>query len=694
MSATKVIIDFKDLNTCIKIVRDIESTQFPAVPTPDLLEKFRKISVSGIFSNKKSKTYISDLIKTNLTNRDDLQVILIAFVVSLTNADTSKEEDNTKMFEYLTKIKRANLVPKELIRVFKGILHLSNLDIQTLKPYVIKNYKNCLTWFINELLNMVYNDPDWIDPNYMKDVSDLFKQTIDYIYGKNYLLAPIEKIFNDEDDIEIKAAYHLKCIKEVLVTLVFDRNDIIKVDIAKKLLKEDFYEKLKKNSWKKVIDDAVSFTTHILNVNIEISSPGYMTTYVEKNMKNINTRFIKSIDDKNVNSYFDTSIFDTLSENGLRKKICDKYDFIRGIGGDVRYEQFTPALYLAKAGPIYPHTMMIWLLLNNADFALSAYTEECIGFTTSPYCETIGNLSENMYTHPETKMYIIKCVAMKNILQRLNQRGEEPEPVFSKDVDIKLGEKLKQWKKIRSSSYVRGYQCPREPWGYSKVTNTEKLKLKGCGIPGTSTRSRLFREPRRWAWGRTGDPVKNNARLQQKFMAASALPGTMFVVGGGLISSFVGFKVGLAFIAVGALTIIPSFLIVFGGSAIIEATRGAIVSATAEYKPPPTDSYIMLAPYSDFRKGQEININGLTENMKNSLLFLHNESHSKLEEMVKEVAEQIKKEQKALAEQNVGGAAGGGGGGRGGGGGGAVGGATRKRRASYYNYRRSFKNRK
>jgi len=688
MSATTVQNDdHKDLSKCKDTVIEIESTQFPAVPTPESLEKFRKISVSGIFSNRKSETYISKLIAENRINRNDLQVILIAFVVSLTNADTSKEKDNTKMFGYLTKIKDANLVPKELIRVFKGILHLSNPNIKTLKPYVIKNYKNCLTWFINELLDMVYNEKGWIDLNYMKDVSDLFKQTIDYIYGKNYLLAPIEKIFDEKDNIEIRAAYHLKCIKEVLVTLVFDRNDIIKVDIAKKLLKEDFYDKLQKNSWKKVIDDAVSFTTLILNANNEIS-PDDMTKYVEKNMENINMRFQKSIDDKNVNSYFDTSIFDTLSENGLRKKICDKYDFIREIAADVRYEQFTPALYLAKAGPIYPHAMMCWLLQQNADFALSAYTEECTGLIISPYCETIGNLSENMYTHPETRMYIIKCVAMKNILQRLNQRGKEPEPVFSKDVDIKLGENLTQWKKTRSSSYVRGYQCPREPWGYSKVTNT--ATLKGCGIPGTSTRSRIIREPRRWAWGRTGDPVKNNARLQQKYFAASLVPGGMFVIGGGVLSTVVGFKVGLAIIAVGALTIIPSFLIVFGGSAIIEATRGAIVSATAEYKPPPTDSYFMLAPYSDFRKGQEININGLTENMKNSLLLLHDENSINLKEMDKEITE----EQKALAQQNVGGAAGGGGGGRGGGGGGGGGGATIKKRRSYYNYRRSFKNRK
>jgi hypothetical protein len=671
MSATTVQNDHKDLSTSMKTVREIESTQFPA---PDLLEKFRKISVSRIFSNRDSKTYISKLITENSTNRDDLQVILIAFIVSLTNADTSKEKDNTKMFGYLTKIKGANLVPKELIRVFKGILHLSNPNIKTLNDYVIKNYKNCLTWFINELLDMVYNEKGWIDLNYMKDVSDLFKQTIDYIYGKNYLLAPIEKIFNEKDNIEIRAAYHLKCIKEVLVTLVFDRNDIIKDTIAKKLLKEDFYEKLQKNSWKKVIDDAVSFTTLILNANNEIS-PDDMTKYVEKNMGNINMRFKKSIDDKNVNSYFDTSIFDTLSENGLRKEICDKYDFIRGIAGDVRYEQFTPALYLAKAGPIYPHTMMFWLLLKNADFALSAYTKECIGFTTSPYCETIGNLSENMYKHPETRMYIIKCVAMKNILQRLNQRGEEP--VFSKDVDSNLGEQLTRWKKIRSSSYLKGYKCPREPWGYSKVENSKELK--GCGIPGTSTRSRLFREPRRWAWGRTNNPVKNNARLQQKYIAASALPGAMFVMGGGLLSTVFGAKAGVVIIICGVLTIIPSFLIVFGGSAIIEATRGAIVSATAEYTPPPTDSYFMLAPYSDFRKGQEININGLTKDMKNSLLLLHDENSIKL----KEIAEEITKEQKALAKQNVGGAAGGGGGG-----------ATRKRRASYYNYRRSFKNRK
>jgi hypothetical protein len=153
----------------------------------------------------------------------------------------------------------------------------------------------------------------------------------------------------------------------------------------------------------------------------------------------------------------------------------------------------------------------------------------------------------------------------------------------------------------------------------------------------------------------------------------------MFVMGGGLLSTVFGAKAGVVIIICGVLTIIPSFLIVFGGSAIIEATRGAIVSATAEYTPPPTDSYFMLAPYSDFRKGQEININGLTKDMKNSLLLLHDENSIKL----KEIAEEITKEQKALAKQNVGGAAGGGGGG-----------ATRKRRASYYNYRRSFKNRK
>jgi hypothetical protein len=683
MSENKLI---KDLDASIKIVRDIESTQFPAVPTPDLLENFRKISVSRIFSDETSNTYISKLIKTNRKNRDDLQVILIAFVVSLTNADTSNEKDNTKMFGYLTKIKRANLVPKELIRVFKGILHLSNLNIQTLTPYVIKNYKNCLTWFINELLDnnslvyiklapgeMVVKPPD---PGYnMKDVSDLFKQTIAYIYGKYYLIANINTSEND----------YFKTIQQLLVTLVFDRNDIIKVDIAKKLLKEELYEKLQANSWKKVIDDAVSFTTLILNVNNEIPADE-MTDYVKEKIENINTRFIKSIDDKNVNSYFDTTIFDKLDDIGLRKEICDKYDFIREIAADVRYEQFTPALYLAKAGPIYPHTMMIWLLLKNADFALSAYTKECIGLTTSPYCETIGNLSENMYKHPKTRMYIIKCVAMKNILQRLNQRGKEPEPVFSKDVDNILGENLTQWKKIRSSSYIRGYKCPREPWGYSKVENTERLKLKGCGIPGTSTRSRIIREPRRWALGRTVDPVKNNARLQQKIYAASALPGAMIIMGGGLLSTVVGAKVGLGIILFGALTIIPSFLIVFGGSAIIEATHGAIVSANAEYTPPPTDSYFMLAPYSDFRKGQEININGLTDDMKDSLRSLHDKNINKLKEMAKEIGE----EQKALAEQNVRGAAGGGGGGRGG----AVGGATRKRRASYYNYRRSFKNRK
>jgi hypothetical protein len=277
-------------------------------------------------------------------------------------------------------------------------------------------------------------------------------------------------------------------------------------------------------TWKEIIDATVFYQQLITPLECDIvafygddiksqqDNIGKVANIKDAFMEIIVLKFKRAVTKENVNTYMEYNMNTFLDDIYYLFRYSDRY---------------TPVQYLAKAGPDFGISMLLYLLSLGADLSLSANTRGCL----LRYCTTLSKLSQKVHITQRANFFyeetdsgtvkrwrgehsvvtVIKSMQIYDALLKIH-KGEfkkieaidpvelayEPEQyvrsyniIYSKLDLEQLNKSLDRFKFSKKHTSA-SYQC-YPPLLYSLRRTVPNKWTPGCGIPGMGKTARYLR---------------------------------------------------------------------------------------------------------------------------------------------------------------------------------------------------------